>query len=273
MKSLSLVAVITATCLFTSPTWAQPGGGRGFGGGGMRQQGIIGLLTNEAAHKEAGIAADGVEKLKSVAEGFQGDMQAAMQKMFPSGPPNFFEMSDAQRREMQTKMQEATKDAMKKFMPMIKDAISADQLKRLHQIARQLGGSVSMVDEEVANDLKLTDDQKKQIEAVNAEYGGKTRELFQGAFGGGGGDMAEIQSKVQKLNEERDSVAKELLNADQQKSWTEMLGKPADIAAVRASMMRGFGGGRGGPGGPGGGGPRGRPGQAPKDAPKEEAKK
>src|SRR5206468_4308732 len=91
------------------------------------------------------------------------------------------------------------------FNPKVKELLSADQFKRLKQIQIQAQGSAALNNPEVASELKLSDDQKKQLTELQAEYARKTQGLRGGGGGGGGGQ--ELFAKMRELNTERDTKA------------------------------------------------------------------
>jgi hypothetical protein len=205
---------------------AQQKGGRGFGfGGGGAFVNLVTLAAQEAVQKDLGVSGDTVGKLTSLRD----DYVAAQRKEYESAginPQDFQNLSAEQRQKMNsiaTKLGE-------EFNPKVKELLSADQFKRLKQIQIQAQGSAAFNSPEVASELKLTDDQKKQLTELQAEYGRK----IQGLRGGGGGQ--EVFAKMGELNTERDGKAIGLLNAEQKEKLAALKGSPFDIRQL------GFGG-------------------------------
>ena len=132
----------------------------------------------------------------------------------------------------------------------VEDTLTADQKKRLQQIGRQAQGVRAFTNEEVAADLKLSDDQKTKIKGIVDEYNKDVREI--GGFGGGKGGfkkgdfdkekLAENQKKREKLSKAAVADIEDVLTADQRKQWKEMTGAPFDTAKLRTGFG-GFGGG------------------------------
>jgi hypothetical protein len=86
-------------------------------------------------------------------------------------------------------------------------------VKRLKQIQVQEQGAAALTNADVAAELSLTDDQKKKLADVQADYTSKQRELF--GRGGGGGDIQERIAKGRELTSARDKQALEVLTAEQ----------------------------------------------------------
>jgi hypothetical protein len=169
-----------------------------------------------------------------------------------------------------------------KFLPQLKEALSAPQAERLQQINWQVAGSQALAGPELGKALELSNEQQEKIRGINQDFQKKQQELS-GGFGGGGGRagggaggggggppdfeaMRERMQKVQELAKERDAKAIEVLSSEQQEKYTKLKGKPFDVAQLqmgpggRGGFGGGFGGGRGGPGGGAGGrGAAGRP--------------
>ncbi|MFO0904318.1 MAG: hypothetical protein U0939_15045 [Pirellulales bacterium] len=258
--------VLVGATLMVGVASAQgPGGGRGgFGGGGFGGGGFGGgrgggpnnplmLLTIEAVQKELGLSTEAVEKGRKILEEMREAGQAEMSKLREGGS-NFQDLTEDQRREMMAKMTEAQRGIQAKFIPQIKELLTAEQYARLQQISWQAAGAQALSDPELAKLLELTDEQKQKLEANGRDFQTKVREAFAGGRGGpgGGGPGGEAMAKIQELNKERDAKAFEILTADQKAALEKAKGKEFDVSQLRQ--------GRGGPGGrPGAGG---RPGGA-----------
>jgi hypothetical protein len=249
------------------------GGGRGFGMGMMGGPGMGGplmLAGISAVQKEIGLEEDGLTKVQKILDSFREEMMAEWEKA-GLGRGGFGQFADLTPEERESKMREMSEKRTalmtkmnEKFVPQLKETISATQFERLQQIAWQAAGSLALAGPELGKSLDLTKDQLKKIEDINKDYTDKQTELRRNAFGGGGSGgggagpggggptaFQEMFTKVQELNKERDGKAIEALSKEQQEKYTKLKGKPFDLAQLRPPM---------GPGGPGGrGGPAGRP--------------
>ena len=227
----------------------QKGGrGRGFGGGLLGSNSLISLAGIEAVQKELGIG--DAEKAKVEAIGQEANT-ARREEVSAAGIDigNFQNLSDDERQKLIAKMREVSAKINAKFEPKLKEALTADQFKRLQEISVQFAGPAAINDPRVAKELAVTDEQTKKIADIQADY----RQKMQGLFGQGAGEDA--RAKIRELREEEIKKVSEVLTKEQQDKLAALKGKPFDVAQLRQ-----------GPGGPGGG----RPGAKGKNRPKTE---
>jgi hypothetical protein len=147
--------------------------------------------------------------------------------------------------EVQEKLAAANAKIEKAAYEEVGKFLKPDQVKRLKQISVQAGGVNAFNNPDVVASLKLNDSQKSSIKGITADYTKERQEMTKGLFGGKGGKgfdpekQAEVNKKVDKL--QQDTVAKimETLNDDQKKTWKELTGAPFDTS----KLTTGFGGG------------------------------
>jgi hypothetical protein len=120
--------------------------------------------------------------------------------------------------ERRTKIQELMNETDKSIATILKP----DQTKRLKQVRYQLAGLQAFNFLEVAQELKITDEQKKDIQGINQETATAIRELNQG---GGLADQETIK-KFQEIRKGAVEKVVKLFNDEQKKTWKEMLGEP-----------------------------------------------
>src|SRR5262249_38790439 len=104
------------------------------------------------------------------------------------------------------------------------EVLKPEQTKRLNQIQLQVRGSQAFSDPKVAEALKLTDSQKKDIKTIQEDSQKQIRALFEGGRPG-----ADAREKMTKLRKETSDKIMDVLNKDQKKSWEELTGKPFTI--------------------------------------------
>lgn len=216
-------------------------GGGGFGGGpggaGGPMGGALGgdptamLLRLETVQEELEITPDQQEALKKLAE--------QMRPTRPEGA-DFRSMSEEERGEFFQKMRE---EAVKKAAEMkekLEEVLFPEQTSRLEQIALQVRGVQALNDDDVATELGITDDQKKELEEVRdsmrEEMGAKAREMF--ANRGEGDNPREAIAEFRKAMETKILA---VLTDEQQTKFEEMKGEKFEMPE---SGM--YGGGRGG---------------------------
>ncbi len=281
-RLIGLIVVIAGVVCVGAVQAQPPGGGRGrggFGGPGMGGPGMGGpmmLVQNPAVQKEIGLEGEAVERVQKIGGEYRDEMMAESEKagLTFGGPQQFEGLSPEERetkmREMNEKRQAMMMKLNEKFMPQLKEALTAPQFERVQQIALQAGGSQALARPDVVKTLDLTKEQQEKIAGINKEFMEKQNELRPGGRGGRGGgagaggpppDFQAMMAKMQELTKERDSKATEVLSKDQQEKYAKLKGKPFDLAQLMQFGPGGGRGGRGGPGGPGGGagGAAGRP--------------
>lgn len=206
--TLALVA------LFIQPSYAQRGAGQRGGGMGMGLGGdSLGLATQESVQKELSLSSEQVGKLSDLAEK-RRDSFESLQGLD----------RDARRTRM-LEMRSANEAALGEIL-------TAEQRKRLKQISLQQQGLWSLSDPEVAKGLELTDDQQKQIEAIQASLGEQMRGLGQ--------DRQQARQRMMSMRRGAEDKLRAVLTAEQQAKLTEMQGAPFEGELRRG----GLGGGR-----------------------------
>ena len=210
-RSLLAAACLAATLLVTlsaTDASAQPPGGRGRGMGGMMSH--ASLLRQEPVQADIGLSADLKKKIAS-----------ELPERGPGGGGgNPRDMSDEQRQKwMEERRARNTEDDKK-----IAGLLSPEQLARLKQIRVQALGAGALMDESIAKELSVTDDQVSKLQSA-------MRDMRQG--GGGGGNPGEMRAKMT-------AKAMEILDADQKAKLEALKGPAFDVSKLQ---MRGPGGG------------------------------
>lgn len=202
---MQLTVAAAVVVMAVSPALAQEqqrqrGGGRGFGGFG----GGIPLfyLTQKSVQEELKLSD---EQVKQVTE-----LQEKQREAFQG-------LRDLSQEERRTKMQEAMKAQSEAITKLLKP----EQLKRAKQIALQqqvrIGLSAVVNNEEVAKELKFTDEQKAKLEEIR----NKVREESQGL-----GFDEEGRQKRQEIRKAANEKVESLLTAEQKAKLKELQGEP-----------------------------------------------
>jgi hypothetical protein len=270
MRLAKPAIALAAGLLVTGAALAQPpqpppvggfGGGFGFGGGGGLANSIA---RSKPLQEELKMDGDQVEKLTAALTKAREETQELFTKLFAPGT------TPEERTEVGKKMQEINAKA-------VASALKPEQVKRLHQLENQQAGLGMFNKPDVVTALKLTDEQKEKITALNRELGNDRRELFGGGGGGGGrrpgaGGAAggggfrldpEVTKKLEALQKEALAGAVKTLSDEQKTTYKDLTGESFEFPpglAMGGAFGFGGGGGFGGPGGFGGGGGFGGPG-------------
>lgn len=208
------------------------GFGRGFGGGGG-----LGLLAIPDVQKELKLNQAQIDKAKAKQTEISTARREALEKA--GGFQALRDMSQEDREKLFQPLQDAEKKA-------IDELLNTDQKKRHHQLEIQQTAQMSPVAaftrKDVAEALKITDEQKEKLTAIQEEQGTAMREIFQ-SLGVSFQDMTDDDRK--KMGEKMATLRKAtsekclaLLTDEQKKSWKDLVGEPFKFPAF-------------GPGGPG----------------------
>ena len=246
MKVKSWMLCLTASLALATTVQAQGPGGGGRGRGGFGG-GVFSVAQNEAVQKDLGLSTEVAAKVKEITDEQSKEFREAIGGPGGGGGGGggFGNMSEEDRRKFQEKMSEATKTTTAKFLPQLKDALTADQFARLQQINWQNMGTRAFAETEVVKSLTITKEQQDKLKGINDEFDKKRGELF----AGGGGRGPEMFEKMQEMNKERDAKLTEAMTPAQLEKFAMLKGKEFDVTQL----------GRGGPGGGGGGGAGARP--------------
>jgi Spy/CpxP family protein refolding chaperone len=117
------------------------------------------------------------------------------------------------------------------------------QKARIKEIRIQARGASALADKEVAEALKLTDDQVNKIKDLTDSAMKDMREAFQSA--GNGGDRTAMREKMTKMRTETSEKLLAVLTADQKTAFEKMQGAKVE-GLPQGGGGFGFGGGAGG---------------------------
>ena len=251
MKKLFVLSVaVIALAAVTSLVMAQGPGGPGRGGpggpggpgrgglggpGGGMMMGANGVLMNADAQKELKITDDQLKQLTDARD----KMRASFTPPQPGTRPD-----PAQMREQMQKMQAESRASIEKIL-------TKDQVEKLDVMVFQRSGGLGapMVNNETLRALKLNDEQKKKIDAINE----KAFTAMSGMFGGGGNqnmtpeERQAMRDKRQKAQEAVAAEVKGVLTPEQVDKATKLMDsipdflKPRPGQGARGGQGAGFG--------------------------------
>lgn len=235
-----LIALMLGIATLQS-AWAQPPGGfggfgrgMGFGGGGLR------LLSMVEVQKELKLNQGQIDKAKAKGDEISKSRREALEKA--GGFQALRDMSQEDREKLFQPFQDAEKKA-------IDEILNTDQKKRHHQLEIQQTAQFSIAGafarKDVAEAMKITDEQKEKLTAIQEESGQAMGEAFR-SIGVAPQDMTDddrkkMQEKMAVIRKDTTAKCMALLTDEQKKTWKELVGEPFKFPAFRP----------GGPGGPG----------------------
>lgn len=186
-------------------------------GGMFGRAGGLQMLRMEPVQQELKMTPEQVGKIQTK----QQEVMQAMRDAFQSAG-GFQQMSPEERQKLMAKMQDLQEKA-------VADILSTDQLKRYHQLDLQLAGPTAIAQRPALQEaLKLTAEQKTKIADIERQSNEDRRAAMQGV------DFQNMSAEDrQKLMDKNQSITKAagekivaVLNDDQKKQWTAMLGEP-----------------------------------------------
>lgn len=245
MKNSIILKTVVAVALvaMTLPALAQ--GGRGQGGGGRQQGGFgqfggrqgmmmggpggggIGMLVNRPdVQTELKLTDDQKKKLEAISQKARDDRRAMMEDMRGGGGDRDAMMEKM--RSMQTTQDKA-----------INEVLTAEQKKRVSELAVQMAGSRYAMTPEGEKALGITADQKSKLQELQRKQQEGMMAMFE-RMRNGEVQREELQANMEKANKVMDEEIAKVLTAEQKTKLEELKGKPFKFA----EMPRG--GGRGG---------------------------
>lgn len=207
-----MVGVLLATCVGSA--WAQ--GGRRFGGmmGGPMGGGLM-LLSIPQVQQELKMTQPQIDKLQAK----QQELRQAMQEIFQGGggPPS----SPEEREKIFARIRELQDKALA-------DILDTRQLKRFRQLELQRQGPSALARKDIADELKLTEAQRGQIQTIQQQTGEAMRGAMQGVDFQNmtPEDRQKLGAKMQEIQKAAGDKILAVLTAAQRTQWKAMLGEP-----------------------------------------------
>ena len=119
---------------------------------------------------------------------------------------------------------------VEKMDAFLNETLNAEQYKRFQQLELQHEGSVALTFPEMVKELKITDEQLKQLGGVVQDLGKQIGLLTKEAQSGG--KPEEIHPKALKMRKDHDDKSEAILSDTQREQWKRMLGKPFDLGVL-----------------------------------------
>ena len=193
-------------------------------GRGLSRSSLLGLLSLEQVQKEVKITEEQQAKIKKISD----ELTAEATKQYAA----LREIEDDQKR--RAKYSELSDEMDRKSREMLQDVLPREQMTRLYQIRLQVRAVVdSLGNRYVAGKLKLTDEQKKQVAAIDKDVQAKRGEFYASMREASQEQRSEAYQKYRKMRSDAEEKALALLTAEQKKAFEEMKGEKIEIQTVR----------------------------------------
>jgi len=221
---LMMALVLGVAFVSVAEAQARRGSGRGAGRGGAGRGSLLGLLGMGQVQKELKLSEEQVAKATKLSE----EVRAEMREQFSS----LREIEDRQKR--RAKMTELAEQFDCKAREKLPGVLNKEQMTRLNQIHMQTRPAVqSLGDKGVADQLKLTEEQKKKLAQINKHMQAKQSELYSGMRGASREQRTEMFEKFRKIRGEADKQALGVLTAKQKEAFEKMKGKKIELQRGR----------------------------------------
>ena len=211
--------VLTAVALFalsSSVAMAQFGGGRG--GRGYNNGGGLQMLRLPEVQKELKLTPEQI----SMIDVKQQEVRDAMQALYPGGPG---QMTPEERQQRMAKTQELQDKAVFEILGL-----------RFRQLELQQQGAVAITRKSVADELKLTDAQQKQVAELQTQANTDRRAAMQGIDYQNmtDADRQALATKMSDMQKAEGDKILALLTDTQKTQWKAMQGTPFTFPAPAA---------------------------------------
>ncbi len=225
------IGLVAACCESASAQGRGGRGGRGgfgmFGrGGGFHQ---IELATVPDVQKELALTDEQKTKVADLNDEFREERRALGGGGGGGGRGGFSPEARAERAELNAE-----------FASQLNEVLDEAQQKRIGELYVQANGTAVLADEAIAAALKLTDDQKEELDDVRQDNMAAFRDAFSPDA-----SPEERMAKFEELRKENDEALLAVLTDEQRKAWDEMKGETLEMD-LSSLQGRGGRGGRGG---------------------------
>jgi Spy/CpxP family protein refolding chaperone len=190
------------------------------------------LLYSEAVQKELQITEEQLAKLKELAESAQARMRERMAAMRQKAA-ELQDLSPEERKARQKEMRDAMTKYTDEIRAKVEQVLDAAQVRRLDQIHLQMAGPAALVQEKIAQELQITDEQKQKLKDLRKGLQEKMHQLRQSLRELAPGDrearQAELRDKTKALREAVFKEAMSILTPEQRQKFEELKGKKFEL--------------------------------------------
>jgi len=190
--------------------------GRGMIGSGLA------LLRSDVVAKDLALTDEQTEAVKKLGDDARKQMTGLRDSL-----------KDATREERAAKMADAEKDIAKKVDAVLNET----QRARLQEIKLQVRGPAALTDKEVADALKLSEEQVRKL----TELAEARRSAVRAAIEAAAGDRTAAREKVGQIAKDAADKMMDVLTSDQKEAFEKMKGKKLDLGTAGFGSLGGPG--------------------------------
>ena len=208
--------------------WLQKAGRFASGEFGMNP---LGFLDSDPVQKDLKLTPEQVAKLKAINEEFRTSRRAQLEGMAGAAPE--------QRRAKMAEFRAKAKENRAEYQKKVDAVLLPEQRNRLREITLSLRGPLAaLADEQVAKTLNLTEEQKKQIQAIEEAAGEKVRSALQALRDRRTAAQGELETKAAELHDQAVQQALGVLTPEQKASLDKMKGENPPVERPRLRPFR-----------------------------------
>ena len=191
----------------------------------------LGFLDSDHVQKDLKLTPEQKDKLKAINEEFRADRRKQIEALAGATPE--------QRRAKVAELRAKARQSREEYKKKIDAVLLPEQRSRLGQLSLYLRGPLAaLVDEQVGNALKLSDEQKKQIKAIEEATGEKVRSAMQDHRERHSAAQSELEAKAAELRDQAVQQALGVLTPEQKESFEKMKGKDLPVERPRLWPFR-----------------------------------
>ena len=212
--------VLAAVCVTVETTRAADDAAPGSNAGTSEPgRGSLALLRLEKVQQDLGLSAEQTDQIKKVV--------AEQAKASEAIRGQLENLTDEQRKAKLEELQATFKQRRKEIATKLDAILSADQRTRLHEIYLQVHGTAALNHQDIAEALKLTDDQRAKLKEIRAATVKSIHDAAETARTSG--DQAGLSKTVAAIAKEASAKALDVLTAEQRQQFDSMQGKKLEI--------------------------------------------
>jgi Spy/CpxP family protein refolding chaperone len=191
----------------------------------------LGFLDSDHVQKDLKLTPEQKDKIKAINDEFRANRRKQIEALRGATP----EDRRARMAELIAKARESRVEYQKK----IDAVLLPEQRNRLGQLSLYLRGPLAaLVDEQVANALKLTDEQKKRIKAIEEATGEKVRSALKDHREQHTAAQGDLEAKASELRDQAVEQALGVLTPEQKESFEKMKAKDVPVERPRLWPFR-----------------------------------
>ncbi len=194
----------------------------------------VSLAARPDVQEELKLTDEQKSKIQEIAGDFRAKTRAAVRE---AGLGNFRDLSAEERRKKIEELRGKQRKVAEEAGAQLSKVLTEEQNKRLRGIAIQARGAQALLSDDLAGELKLSDEQKAKIREVIESSRDKQRQLFRDVREGKI-DRSEIRAKFEEIRKQVQKDAEAVLTDEQRQRLAEIKGEPFEFSRGAGPTLR-----------------------------------